>query len=83
MDNEELKQEPEEAVSPEPEEPTEDPGTGEEPEAPGGDVSAPVPVLTPKKDAFPRGRALFGRAVLTTDAKVIDHTNVQIGRAHV
>lgn len=76
MDNEELKQEPEEAVSPEPEEPTEDPGTGEEPEAPGGDVSAPVPVLTPKKDAFPRGRALFGRAVLTTDAKVIDHTNV-------
>ncbi len=35
-----------------------------------------APTVPPKKEAFPRGHALFGRKVLTTDAEEIDETNV-------
>lgn len=35
-----------------------------------------TPAPTPKKESFPRGHALFGRKVLTTDAEVIDESNV-------
>lgn len=87
MAEDKLEQENEEIVTPpvdeeNPKEPTEE--NPEEPVTP-PDNEPVIPTPTPKKEAFPRGHALFGRKVLTTDAEVIDHSNViqELTRAYV